>query len=90
LVLGKKKVLLLKLFPDRHKFFSLQDTFSCLLASYKFGPLDANNLASPFCWVLFHIASTDFTNLLAGRSAPRGAAGDPKGVEPLWPQCDYF
>jgi hypothetical protein len=21
---------------------------------------------------------------------PCGAAGDPKGAEPLWPQCDYF
>ena len=57
---------------------------------YEFGPLDANGTASTFCWVLFHTASTDFTNHMADRPAPRGAARDPKGAEPLWPQCDYF
>ena len=43
-----------------------------------------------FWYVLFESAPTDFTNPLADRPAPRGAAGDPKGAEPLWPQCDYF
>ena len=41
-------------------------------------------------FIMFYTAPTDFANHLAVRPAPRGAAGDPKGGEPLWPQCDYF
>ena len=83
LFLVKKKVLPLV-------FSCLQDTFSCLLASYKFGPLDANHLASTFCWLLFHNASTDFANLLADRPAPRRAARGCRGVEPpLLPRDDF-
>ena len=39
-----------KLFHARHKFFSLQDTLSQLLASYKFGLFDAN--FARFCFIL--------------------------------------
>ena len=49
---------------------------------YQFGPLDANDTASTFCWVLFHTASTDYVNLLADRPAPRGAAGGAGGGPP--------
>ena len=49
---------------------------------YQFGPLDANDTASTFCWVLFHTASTDYVNLLADRPAPREVVGGSRGATP--------
>ena len=59
---------------------------------YEFGPLDANDIASTFCWVLFHTASTDYVNLLGDRPAPHGTVGGggPGGPRPPWLISDNF
>ena len=74
---GKKKFFR-QLFHARHKFFSLQDTFSLLLASYEFGPLDAN--FARFCSILpLQILLISWP---IGRP-PAERPGIPKGRSPL-------
>ena len=63
-----------KLFHARHKFFSLQDTLSQLLASYKFGLFDAN--FARFCFIL--PLQISLISWLIGCPVP-----------PWWPQCDF-
>ena len=67
-----------KLFHARHKFFSLQDTLSQLLASYKFGLFDAN--FARFCFILPLQISLIFWPI--GRP-PAERPGIPKGRSPL-------